>query len=90
MLIITFCFLGRENGDDDVSIKVLYCGVCHSDLHMLKNDWGSTDYPVVPGYDRTQNKKTKVLMISYICVYIEFQNKVCSLVELKGIKGCHL
>lgn len=40
----------RENGVDDVTLKILFCGVCHSDLHTLKNDWGFTTYPVVPGY----------------------------------------
>ena len=35
---------------DDVSIKVLYCGVCHTDLHHLRNDWGISVYPLVPGY----------------------------------------
>ncbi|CAK9175606.1 unnamed protein product, partial [Ilex paraguariensis] len=36
-------------GDKDVRFKVLYCGICHSDLHMVKNQWGVTAYPVVPG-----------------------------------------
>lgn len=44
------CTIGRENGDDDVTVKILYCGVCHSDLHCAKNEWGFTNYPVVPGY----------------------------------------
>lgn len=43
--------VGRENGDEDVTIRILYCGVCHSDLHALKNEWGITRYPIVPGYD---------------------------------------
>ena len=38
-------------GPDQVDIKVLYCGVCHSDLSMLKNDWGVTNYPFVPGHE---------------------------------------
>lgn len=49
--IIIYCIICRENGSDDVTIKILYCGVCHSDLHSVKNDWGFTNYPVVPGYD---------------------------------------
>ena len=36
---------------DDVSIEILYCGVCHSDLHFVENDWGMTTYPVVPGHE---------------------------------------
>lgn len=43
-------FLGRETGEKDVAFKVLYCGICHSDLHMVKNEWGSSTYPLVPGY----------------------------------------
>ncbi|KAG2716389.1 hypothetical protein I3760_03G124100 [Carya illinoinensis] len=46
-----FHFSRRENGEEDVTIKILYCGVCHSDLHIVKNDWGFTRFPVVPGYD---------------------------------------
>ncbi len=38
-------------GDDDVEIDVDYCGICHSDLSMLKNDWGITQYPFVPGHE---------------------------------------
>ncbi|KAE8727166.1 putative mannitol dehydrogenase [Hibiscus syriacus] len=46
-----FYFSRRENGDEDVTLKILYCGVCHSDLHILKNDWGFTSYPIVPGHE---------------------------------------
>lgn len=35
----------------DVEIEILYCGVCHSDLHTARNDWGWTTYPVVPGHE---------------------------------------
>jgi uncharacterized zinc-type alcohol dehydrogenase-like protein len=37
--------------DDQVDIDVQYCGICHSDLSMLKNDWGITSYPFVPGHE---------------------------------------
>jgi uncharacterized zinc-type alcohol dehydrogenase-like protein len=36
---------------DEVEINVEYCGICHSDLHMLKNEWGFTRYPFVPGHE---------------------------------------
>ena len=36
---------------DQVDIKVHYCGICHSDLSMLKNEWGMTQYPFVPGHE---------------------------------------
>jgi uncharacterized zinc-type alcohol dehydrogenase-like protein len=35
----------------DIEIEILYCGVCHSDLHTARNDWGFTTYPVVPGHE---------------------------------------
>ncbi|XP_010555305.1 PREDICTED: probable cinnamyl alcohol dehydrogenase 9 [Tarenaya hassleriana] len=46
-----FHFSRRDNGDNDVTVKILYCGVCHSDLHSLKNEWGFTNYPIVPGHE---------------------------------------
>ncbi|GLT44177.1 hypothetical protein SLA2020_180910 [Shorea laevis] len=46
-----FNFSRRAPGEKDVAFKVLYCGICHSDLHMVKNEWGQTVYPVVPGHE---------------------------------------
>ncbi|XP_076906501.1 8-hydroxygeraniol dehydrogenase-like [Bidens hawaiensis] len=44
-------FSRRVTGDKDVRFKVLYCGICHTDLHFAKNDWGFTTYPIVPGHE---------------------------------------
>jgi len=41
----------REPLADDVEIKILFCGVCHSDIHTARNEWGGTMYPVVPGHE---------------------------------------
>ncbi|XP_012838477.1 PREDICTED: LOW QUALITY PROTEIN: 8-hydroxygeraniol dehydrogenase-like [Erythranthe guttata] len=46
-----FKFSRRATGENDVQFKVLYCGVCHSDLHMAKNEWGFSQYPIVPGHE---------------------------------------
>nr|AOA52222.1 mutant 10-hydroxygeraniol dehydrogenase [Catharanthus roseus] len=46
-----FHFSRRATGEHDVQFKVLYCGICHSDLHMIKNEWGFTKYPIVPGHE---------------------------------------
>ncbi|KAJ9171053.1 hypothetical protein P3X46_019103 [Hevea brasiliensis] len=46
-----FKFSRRATGEKDVSFKVLYCGMCHSDLHMIKNEWGNSTYPLVPGHE---------------------------------------
>ncbi|KAK8642340.1 hypothetical protein V6N13_011687 [Hibiscus sabdariffa] len=51
--IVPFIFKRRENGVNDVTIKVMYCGICHTDLHHVKDDWGITMYPVVPGHEIT-------------------------------------
>ncbi|KAK1275950.1 putative cinnamyl alcohol dehydrogenase 9 [Acorus gramineus] len=48
-ILSPFKFSRRATGDNDVALKILYCGVCHSDLHTIKNEWGFSFYPVVPG-----------------------------------------
>ena len=40
-----------EIGSEEVDIKVSYCGICHSDLSMINNEWGMTQYPIVPGHE---------------------------------------
>ena len=40
----------RQPTPTDVQIQILYCGVCHSDLHFARNEWHFTQYPAVPGY----------------------------------------
>jgi alcohol dehydrogenase (NADP+) len=46
-----FSFARREPAPKDVRIEILYCGVCHSDLHTAKNERTNTTYPVVPGHE---------------------------------------
>ncbi|WP_276120472.1 NAD(P)-dependent alcohol dehydrogenase [Pararhizobium qamdonense] len=46
-----FSFERRNLGPGDVGIDILYCGVCHTDLHMARNDWGFSAYPLVPGHE---------------------------------------
>ncbi len=46
-----FHFVRREPRADDVVIELLYCGICHSDLHNVRNDWGYSKYPMVPGHE---------------------------------------
>ena len=41
----------REPSSSDVLIEIDYCGVCHTDLHFVNNDWGITEYPEVPGHE---------------------------------------
>lgn len=49
--LIPFKFEQRKSRPDDVIIDIEYCGVCHSDLHQAKNDWGFSRYPIVPGHE---------------------------------------
>jgi uncharacterized zinc-type alcohol dehydrogenase-like protein len=46
-----FSFARREPLPQDVQIEILYCGVCHSDLHTVRNEWKNTTYPAVPGHE---------------------------------------
>ncbi|MBW4463446.1 MAG: NAD(P)-dependent alcohol dehydrogenase [Nodosilinea sp. WJT8-NPBG4] len=41
----------RDPTEHDVQIEILFCGVCHSDLHMVRGEWGGTVYPIVPGHE---------------------------------------
>lgn len=46
-----FQFERRTTGPQDVMIEILYCGVCHSDIHQVRNEWGGSLYPMVPGHE---------------------------------------
>ncbi|SRR5581483_7498287 len=46
-----FEFERRDLRPHDVLIDILYCGICHSDLHMARNEWKNTVYPIVPGHE---------------------------------------
>jgi uncharacterized zinc-type alcohol dehydrogenase-like protein len=41
----------RAPGPRDIQIEILYCGVCHSDLHQIRNEWGNSIFPMVPGHE---------------------------------------
>ena len=44
-------FERREVGANDVLIEILYCGVCHSDIHQVRGEWGNSIYPMIPGHE---------------------------------------
>jgi alcohol dehydrogenase (NADP+) len=46
-----FSFERRTPGPRDVHMEILFCGVCHSDLHQARNEWGNSIYPMVPGHE---------------------------------------
>jgi len=46
-----FSFDRRDPGPTDVQIDILFCGVCHSDIHTARGEWGGTKYPCVPGHE---------------------------------------
>ena len=41
----------RDVGANDVQIEILFCGVCHSDIHQVRNEWGNSSFPMVPGHE---------------------------------------
>ncbi len=49
--LVPFTFSRREPGPTEIAVEILYCGVCHSDLHMARNEWGESIYPMVPGHE---------------------------------------
>lgn len=79
----------RELLAKDVQIEILYCGVCHSDLHMIRSDWGRTAYPCVPGHEivgrvtavGAQVSKFKVGDIAAVGVIVDSCRKCACCVE---------
>ena len=49
--LVPFDFQRRDPGPHDIQIEILYCGICHSDLHQAHNDWHNSLYPMVPGHE---------------------------------------
>lgn len=65
-----FTFERREPRPEDVVIDILYCGICHSDIHSARNEWGWTQYLFVPGHEivgqvRTVGGKIKNVNTAY-------------------------
>lgn len=58
-LLKPFTIQRREPGPHDVVIEILYCGVCHSDIHQARDEWGNAAFPMVPGHEIV-GKVTKV------------------------------
>lgn len=49
--LVPFTFERRALRENDVQMEVLFCGVCHSDLHQARDEWRNSVYPVVPGHE---------------------------------------
>ncbi|MGE7775822.1 NAD(P)-dependent alcohol dehydrogenase [Chitinophaga sp. NPDC101104] len=49
--VAPWSFERRDPGPHDVEFDILYCGVCHSDLHQIRDEWGNSIYPMVPGHE---------------------------------------
>ncbi|KAB7630920.1 MULTISPECIES: NAD(P)-dependent alcohol dehydrogenase [Stenotrophomonas] len=49
--LVPFSFERRPAGPDDVRIEILFSGICHSDLHQARDDWGGSKFPMVPGHE---------------------------------------
>jgi uncharacterized zinc-type alcohol dehydrogenase-like protein len=49
--LVPFDFDRREPGPNDVVVEIDYCGICHSDIHQVRDEWGGSIYPMVPGHE---------------------------------------
>ncbi|WP_348268204.1 NAD(P)-dependent alcohol dehydrogenase [Edaphobacter sp. DSM 109919] len=49
--LVPFNFDRREPGPNDVVVEIAYCGICHSDIHQVRDEWGQSIYPMVPGHE---------------------------------------
>ena len=50
-VLAPFSFQRREVGPTDILIDIEYCGICHSDIHQARNEWGGSLFPMVPGHE---------------------------------------
>ncbi|HEV3222287.1 MAG TPA: NAD(P)-dependent alcohol dehydrogenase [Puia sp.] len=50
-VMVPWSFDRRDPGAKDIQIDILFCGVCHSDLHQIRNEWGNSIFPMVPGHE---------------------------------------
>ena len=46
-----FTFERRDVGPKDILVQIQYCGVCHSDIHQARDEWGGSIFPMVPGHE---------------------------------------
>src|SRR5665213_2359985 len=49
--LVPFNFERRDPGPNDVVVEIAYCGICHSDIHQVRDEWGNAIYPMVPGHE---------------------------------------
>src|SRR6202035_4557119 len=49
--LVPFSFERREPRPNDVVVEIAYSGICHSDIHQARNEWGGSIYPLVPGHE---------------------------------------
>lgn len=51
--LVPYSFERREVGDNDVLVEIQYCGICHTDIHQVGDEWGGSTFPMVPGHEIT-------------------------------------
>jgi len=51
--LVPWDFSRRTPRPHDVQVEILYCGVCHTDIHFVRNDFGMSSYPLVPGHENS-------------------------------------
>src|SRR5271165_6574578 len=76
-----FSFDPGEIGPEEVEIKVTHCGICHSHLSMLDNEWGMTKYPFVPGHEAVGTVRAVGSLVTSVkpgdCVGLGWYSRSC-------------
>jgi uncharacterized zinc-type alcohol dehydrogenase-like protein len=49
--LLPYKYDAGELGENEVEVKISHCGICHSDVHLINNDWGMSKYPFIPGHE---------------------------------------
>lgn len=86
--LVPFNFERRDPGANDVQIEILYSGICHSDIHQARNEWGGSMYPMVPGHEII-GKVTKVGKNVKKFKVGDLAGVGCMVDSCKKCKSCH-
>ncbi len=83
-----FVFSRREPGPHDLHIDILYCGICHTDLHQCRNDWAGSTYPMVPGHEIIGRVKAVGAHVTKLKVG-DFAGVGCMVDSCRQCAACH-
>ena len=91
--LASYSFKRREPLDHDIVIDIQYCGICHSDIHQVKDEWGGSTFPIVPGHEIAGIVSQVGLKVSQPGCFVDSCRRCspcCKGLEQYCVEGCSL